>query len=77
MCLAVPGRLINVAGTEGEVETLGVTKKVSLLLTPEAKAGEYVLVHAGFAIQVIDESLARETLALLREMDELEPPAGI
>jgi hydrogenase expression/formation protein HypC len=73
MCLAIPLRLVeinNLAGV-GKVETGDMSKDVSLTLLPkEVKNGDYVLVHAGFALQRLDEEAALETLNLLREMAE-------
>lgn len=72
MCLAVPGRITAVhEGDRADVDTLGARREVSLRLVPEAREGDYVLVHAGFGIQVIDEREAAETIRLLQEMDEL------
>lgn len=72
MCLAVPGRITAVyEGDRADVDMLGARREVSLRLVPEAREGDYVLVHAGFGIQVIDEREAAETIRLLREMDEL------
>ena len=70
MCLAIPARVISV-GEFGmaEVDILGVTRKISLDLVPEAVAEDHVLVHAGFAIQVVSEAEAKETLDLLMQMD--------
>lgn len=70
MCLAIPARVISV-GEFGmaEVDILGVTRKISLDLVPEAVAEDHVLVHAGFAIQVVSEAEAKETLDLLLQMD--------
>ncbi|WP_243991206.1 HypC/HybG/HupF family hydrogenase formation chaperone [Novosphingobium album (ex Hu et al. 2023)] len=73
MCLAVPGELLEVAGDdpltrEGRVAFAGVVRRVNLAYVPEARAGDYVLVHAGFAIAVIDEAEALRTLALLDEI---------
>jgi hydrogenase expression/formation protein HypC len=68
MCLAVPLRLVEVKDNVGQVAESGVTRDVSLELVPEAKPGDHVLVHAGFAIQVLDEAEARATLDLLREI---------
>jgi hydrogenase expression/formation protein HypC len=70
MCLAVPLRVVRVEGTMAEVELGGVQRQVSLMLTPEAQVGNYVLVHTGFAISVLDEKEAQETLALFAELDE-------
>jgi len=70
MCLAIPARIVSV-GEFGmaEVDILGVTRKVSLDLVPDAVANDHVLVHAGFAIQVVSEEEAQETLDLLMQMD--------
>lgn len=70
MCLAVPLRITAIANDLATVEMGGVTRQVSLVLTPEAQVGDYVLVHAGFAINVLDEEEARETLALFAELEE-------
>ena len=69
MCLAVPTRVVRIAGEEGEAEIGGVLRRISLAFTPEARVGDYVLLHAGFAISVLDEASARESLALLDEME--------
>ncbi len=67
MCLAVVGRLVTMEGSSGVVDMSGVKINVGLQLVPEVKVGDWVLLHAGFAIQVIDEEEARETSALLAE----------
>jgi len=72
MCVAIPARIKSTEGIMAEVEVGGVSRKVSLQLTPEAQKGDYVLVHAGFAIHVIDEQEARETLKLFEELGALE-----
>jgi len=69
MCLAVPTRVVRIAGEEAEAEIGGVFRRISLAFTPEARVGDYVLIHAGFAISVLDEDSARESLALLDEME--------
>lgn len=72
MCLAVPGKIVSMAQDGGAVaDMLGARREVSLRLVPDAALGDYVLVHAGFAIQVIDPHEAAETIALMRELDEL------
>ncbi len=71
MCLAIPVRVQEVEGSEAVVEIGGVRRRISLALTPEAKTGQYVLVHAGFAISVLDEKEAQETLKLFEEMAAL------
>jgi len=68
MCLAVPVKVVSIQDTEAEVEIGGVRRRVSIALTPEAKVGDYVLLHTGYAINVIDEAEAQETLKLLTEM---------
>ena len=83
MCLSIPGKLIEITAELDETFRLGrvsfdgVIKEVSLTLVPEAKVGEYVLVHVGAAISVIDEEEAKKTFDLLKqlgELHELDPP---
>jgi hydrogenase expression/formation protein HypC len=71
MCLAVPVKIVSVDGDEAETEIAGVRRRVSIALTPEAKVGDYVLLHTGYAIGVIDEAEAEETLKLLEEIASL------
>ena len=68
MCLAVPARITAIEDMLATVDIDGVTRQASLMLLPGAAVGDFVLVHAGFAIQVIDEEEARRTLDLLKEM---------
>jgi len=68
MCLAIPMELMERREYDGEVELNGVRRKVSLMLLPEAEVGEYLLIHAGYAIGKIDAAEARETIALLEEL---------
>jgi hydrogenase expression/formation protein HypC len=79
MCLAVPSRIISIDNLLATVDISGARKDVSLILLPdEAQVGEYVLVHAGFAIQKIDEAAAEDAFRLLKEMaDLLEEEEGI
>lgn len=70
MCLAVPALVKQKRDDIGVVEIGGVEREVSLLLTPEAGEGDYVIIHAGFAIGVLDREEAEATLALLRELAE-------
>jgi len=70
MCLAIPALIKSIDGQQAVVDIEGVTREISLQLTPEAKAGDYVLLHTGYAIGVIDAEEAEETLKLLREMAE-------
>jgi hydrogenase expression/formation protein HypC len=71
MCVAVPLLVKSIDGLRAEVEMAGVTRVVSLDLTPDAKVGDYVIVHAGFAISILDEEEAEETLELFEQMAEL------
>jgi hydrogenase expression/formation protein HypC len=71
MCLAVPVKIVSIDGDEAETEIAGVRRRVSIALTPEAKVGDYVLLHTGYAIGVIDEAEAEETLKLLEEIASL------
>ncbi len=75
MCLAVPGKILSVEGDAlnrtGQVSFGGIVKQVSLAYVPEAQVDEYVLVHVGFALNVVDEHEAQQVFAYLREMGEL------
>ncbi len=72
MCLAVPVRIVEKEGQVARIELGGVLREISLVLTPEAQVGDYVLIHTGFAISVLDEQEAQETLRLFAEMEEAE-----
>ena len=85
MCLAVPGRVVNIieedglALRRGKVDFGGVQKEVCLAYTPEASVGSYVLVHVGFALSVVDEAEAQKIFEALSEMErlaELETESG-
>lgn len=76
MCLGVPGKIValdnNVEGMPmGKVSFGGIVKEVCLAYTPEAQIGDYVIVHVGFALSIVDEAEAQQVFAYLREMDEL------
>jgi hydrogenase expression/formation protein HypC len=71
MCLAIPVKIVSIDGNEAETEIAGVRRRVSIAFTPEAKVGNYVLLHTGYAIGVIDEAEAKETLKLLEEIASL------
>jgi len=73
MCLAIPAQIKSVNGFEGQVEIGGVGRTISLWLTPEAQVGDYVYVHTGYAIGVVDEEEALESLRLLRQLAETYP----
>ena len=68
MCLVVPAKVLDIQGSVARVSVHGVERDASLMLLPEAKLGDYVLVHAGFAMQIVEEKDAEETYALLAEM---------
>ena len=77
MCLAVPGKIISIEGDDrvfrrGRVNFGGIVKDVSLAYVPEANIGDYVVVHVGFALSVVDEEEANKVFKYLREMGELE-----
>ncbi len=69
MCLAIPGRLEEIQDRNGIVDFGGVRRTVDLSLLEKCKVGDYVIVHAGFAIQILDEKDALETLDLLRQLE--------
>lgn len=72
MCLAIPARITEVGeGNLATVDILGVTRTASIDLTPQAVVGDYVLVHAGFAIEVVSEEAAQETLDLIKQFPEM------
>ena len=72
MCLAVPVQVIAVEGNEADVEIGGVKRHVSIMLTPEVKVGDYVLLHTGYAINIIDQEEAKETLKLFEQIASLD-----
>ena len=79
MCLAIPGKLIEKSEEDplmptGRVEFGGISKEVNLAYTPEANIGDYLLVHVGFAISVVDEEEAGRVFELLGELDQGGPP---
>ena len=73
MCLAIPAKIQSINGIEAKVEIGGVGRSVSIMLTPEARVGDYVYVHTGYAISVVDEAEALESLRLLQELAETYP----
>jgi len=68
MCLALPVKIISIDGDHAETEIAGVRRAASIALTPGVKVGDYVLLHTGYAIAVIDETEAQETLRILEEL---------
>ncbi len=67
MCLAIPSKVVEIKDGLGTIDVDGVIRKVSLLLLEDVCVGDYVIVHAGFAIHKIDETAAQESLQILRE----------
>ncbi len=81
MCLAVPGKILAIDGNDpilrsGKVDFAGVVKTVNLSYVPDAKVGDYVLVHVGFAISTVDEAEAVKVFDYLREMGDLAEELG-
>ena len=70
MCLSVPARIVQVESNRAKAEVGGLLREISIDLCPEVAVGEYVLIHAGFAIQKLDEKEAKETLDLLAQLAE-------
>jgi hydrogenase expression/formation protein HypC len=76
MCLAVPGKIISIEEADatfrnGRVDFAGIVKNVNLSYVPDAKIGDYVVVHVGFALSIVDEAEARQVFQYLRDMGEL------
>jgi hydrogenase expression/formation protein HypC len=76
MCLAIPGKVETLTGEDpimrmGRVNFGGVIKEACLAYVPEVKVGDYVIVHAGFALSIVDEAEAQQVFEYLRQMDEL------
>lgn len=81
MCLAVPGKILSIEGDDpvlrsGKVDFAGVQKRVNLSYVPDARVGDYVLVHVGFAIATVDEAEAAKVFDYLREMGDLNDELG-
>lgn len=72
MCLGIPGKIIKIEDNKGIIEIGNVKREAFMHFVPEAKVGDYVLMHAGCAIQVLDEEEAVKTLEILRELSEDE-----
>jgi len=77
MCLAIPAKIVEITDMQmATIDIMGVSRVVSLDLVPEAVVGDFVLVHAGFALQIVDEETANDTLELLKTLpfyDDQEP----
>ncbi len=82
MCLSIPGKLIEIVAELdptfriGKVDFEGIKKDVNLAMVPEAKIGDYVLVHVGAAISIINEEQAKETFDLIKQMGEMDELEG-
>lgn len=75
MCLAIPGKILSTSGEDiarsARVDFGGIVREVNLCYVPDAKVGDYVIVHVGFALSVVDEAEANQVFAYLKEMGEL------
>lgn len=71
MCLGVTAKVVKIDGQKADVEFDGVTQAISIAMTPEVKIGEYVMIHAGFAISIIDQEQAEETMNLFIEIKKM------
>ena len=81
MCLAVPGKVVSIEGDDpilrdGKVNFGGVVKRVNLSYVPEAKIGDYVVVHVGFALSIVDEEEAKQVFENLKTIGELSEIEG-
>jgi len=81
MCLAVPGKIVSIEGDDpilrdGKVNFGGVVKRVNLSLVPEAKIGDYVIVHVGLALSIVDEEEAKQVFEFLKTLGELSEIEG-
>jgi len=81
MCLAVPGNIVSIEGDDpilrdGKVNFGGIVKRVNLSLVPEAKIGDYVIVHVGLALSIVDEEEAKQVFEFLKTMGELSEIEG-
>jgi len=80
MCLAVPGKIVDIYERDGlkmaKVDFGGIFRETCLEYVPEAKVGEYCVIHVGFAISLMNEEEAQETLALLKQITDLEEEVG-
>ena len=76
MCLAIPALIKSIDGAEAEAEIGGISRRISLQLTPEARVGDYAIVHTGYAISIMDQEEAEETLKILGEMAGMVEESG-
>jgi hydrogenase expression/formation protein HypC len=73
MCLAIPAKVISIKGDSAVVDVAGIRREASVMMTPAVKVGDYIIMHAGFAIQILDTKDAEETLKLLEQIAASEP----
>lgn len=73
MCLAIPALVRSIKGDTAIVDVSGVRREANVMMTPEVKVGDYIIMHAGFAIQILDTREAEKTLRLLEEIAASEP----
>jgi len=71
MCLAIPARIVSIQDQDAQIDAGGVRRRIGIMLTPDVKVGDYVLVHAGFSIGIVDAREAEETLALFKELADV------
>jgi hydrogenase expression/formation protein HypC len=71
MCLGIPGKILKIDGTKATTEMFGVEREVSIMLLENVNVGDYVIVHAGSAISLIDEEEAQKTLEIFNELREI------
>ena len=71
MCIAIPALILSVDGENAEVDIGGVRRSIGTMLTPQAKVGDYVLLHTGYSIGILNPEEAEQTLALFRELAEV------
>ena len=73
MCLAVPAKVVEITDGMAKVEVEGVSRMVSTMMVPELKLGDYIIAHAGFALHVVDEKEALESIELLKQLAQAMP----
>ncbi len=71
MCLAIPAKIISKTGDTAMVDVSGVQREANLMLCPDARVGDYIIMHAGFAIHLLDKKDAEETLQMLSDIKDL------
>jgi len=72
MCLAIPARIIKIESNEADVDLAGIIRHISIYLTPDARVGDYVLIHTGYAISILNQNEAEKTLTLFQEIARAE-----